>query len=88
MPPIRQRPRLDVPELVDDGLGVDHVGGECLVPGDPILARAGIHAGQHFDPAVVLGLPPAIVVELQLVGLDAVEGGLKLCPVCLIVITR
>jgi len=69
---------------VDHRLGEDHFRSLRLVPGHPLLALAGVHAGQHGDPAVVLRLPVAVVVELLLVGLDAVEIGFQLGLVKLI----
>jgi hypothetical protein len=70
--------RLDEPELVDHGLGVDHVRGQRLIPGDTLLARSGIHAGKHCDPAVVFGLPLAVIVRPELIRLDTVKAGLEL----------
>ena len=44
-------------ELVDHRLREDHVVDQRGVPRDEAMARAGVQAGEHRDPALVFGLP-------------------------------
>ena len=74
----------DQRELVDDGLGEDHVVDEAHVAGDDLTPRPLHETGEHIDPPVVFRSPLSGVIGRSLIGADAL-GGHRLFPLDLLV---